>query len=117
MRRMSELRPRSGIAAVLIAIAALATAPKAAADDAQTQAAEALYRQAKALMERGELAEACEKFAASHALEPGLGTLLYLGDCYERSGRFASALETFEAAAQLAEERGDGAREPFASGR
>jgi hypothetical protein len=82
---------------------------------AQAQAAEALFRQAKGLMEQGELEEACEKFAASQALEPGLGTLLYLGDCYERAARFASALATFRAAAELALKRGDTPRYHLAS--
>jgi len=91
-------------------LAALAWAPVASAQSAESQAAEALFRQAKTLMERGDLEAACEKFAASQALEPGLGTLLYLGDCYERAGRFASALSTFREATQLAEERGDAAR-------
>jgi tetratricopeptide (TPR) repeat protein len=99
---------RSSIAGVLAL--ALAWAPRAAAQSAESQAAEALFRQAKALMEQGELDPACEKFAASQALEPGLGTLLYLGDCYERAGRFASALGTFREATTLAEERGDAAR-------
>jgi hypothetical protein len=89
--------------------------PPAAAADAQAQAAEALFRQAKALMEKGELEPACEKFAASQALEPGLGTLLYLGDCHERAGQFASALATFKAAAKLAEERNDDARKNLAN--
>jgi hypothetical protein len=101
---------RGSIAGVLMLIGALAWAPVAAAQSAESQAAEALFRQAKALMDKGEFAAACEKFAASQALEPGLGTLLYLGDCYERAGRFASALAIFREAAKLAEERGDATR-------
>jgi tetratricopeptide (TPR) repeat protein len=76
----------------------------------ESQAADALFRQAKALMEKGDLEPACEKFAASQALEPGLGTLLYLGDCHERAGHFASALATFREASILAEERDDDQR-------
>lgn len=98
------------IGGVLLLLCSVAPAPVAAAQSAESQAAEALFRQAKALMERGQLESACEKFAASQALEPGLGTLLYLGDCYERAGRYASALATFRDATQLAEERGDDAR-------
>lgn len=109
------LERRAPICAAVLAGAVLAAPAIASADDAQTQAAEALFRQAKVLMERGELEEACEKFAASHALEPGLGTLLFLGDCYERSGRFASALQTFEDAAKLAGERDDDSRAHLAS--
>lgn len=103
-------RSQGPFGGVLVLIAALAWAPAANAQSAESQAAEALFRQAKTLMDRGDLEAACEKFAASQALEPGLGTLLYLGDCYERAGRFASALSTFRDATQLAEERGDAAR-------
>lgn len=108
MSRRGWRSSRGSIAGVVALC--LAWAPLASAQSAESQAAEALFRQAKALMEKGELEPACEKFAASQALEPGLGTLLYLGDCYERAGRFASALATFRDATKLAEERGDAAR-------
>lgn len=85
------------------------------AQDAQSQASEALFRQAKGLMAQGQYAEACEKFSASQSLEPGLGTLLYLGDCYEHAGRFASALSTFAEARQFAQSRNDTEREHLAS--
>jgi hypothetical protein len=102
-----------GIAAV-VWLAALTPARQASAQSApasaESQAAEALFRQAKALMDKGELEPACEKFAASQALEPGLGTLLYLGDCYERAGSFASALATFREASTVARERSDESR-------
>jgi hypothetical protein len=96
--------------ALSIALAATSFSPRAIAQTAESQAAEALFRQAKSLMDQGDLEPACEKFAASQALEPGLGTLLYLGDCYERAGRFASALATFREGAKLAEERDDPTR-------
>lgn len=102
---------RSSPGLIVLAFAvALAWAPSVEAQSAESQAAEALFRQAKALMDQGQLEPACEKFAASQALEPGLGTLLYLGDCYERAGRFASALATFREATRLAEQRGDDTR-------
>src|SRR3954471_4210716 len=96
--------------ALSIALAATSFSPRAIAQTAESQAAEALFRQAKSLMDQGHLEPAREKFAASQALEPGLGTLLYLGDCYERAGRFASALATFREGAKLAEERDDPTR-------
>jgi tetratricopeptide (TPR) repeat protein len=94
----------------LVLGASATCAAEARAQSAESQAAEALFRQAKALLDRGDLEPACEKFKASQALEPGLGTLLYLGDCYERAGRFASALLTFREATQLAEQREDEGR-------
>jgi serine/threonine-protein kinase len=86
-----------------------------AQSQAESQAAEALFRQAKSLMAQGQYNEACEKFSASQALEPGLGTLLFLGDCYEHAGRFASALATFNEAQQFAKSRGEEEREHLAS--
>ncbi len=58
-------------------------------------AAEAIFRQATALMDEERFAEACEKFSASEQLDPGLGTLLHLADCYDRAGRTASAWALF----------------------
>jgi tetratricopeptide (TPR) repeat protein len=106
----SSRRLRAAVCASFILGSSGVWAAPATAQTAESQAAEALFRQAKALLEKGELEQACEKFAASQALEPGLGTLLYLGDCYERAGRFASALDTFRAAASLAKEREDAER-------
>jgi hypothetical protein len=54
-----------------------------------------LFEQASALVDQGRFPEACEKFAASQELDPGLGTLLYLADCYDRAGRSASAWALF----------------------
>lgn len=81
---------------------------------ARADAAEALFLQAQQLGQAGKWAQACEKFAASSALEPGVGTLLYLGDCYERLDRYASASKVFSQAAALAAERGDKDRQHVA---
>ena len=110
MLRGSSRRLRAAVCASFILLASGTRVAPAAAQTAESQAAEALFRQAKALLDKGELEQACEKFAASQALEPGLGTLLYLGDCYERAGHFASALNTFRSAATLAKERDDAER-------
>lgn len=66
-------------------------------------------------MAQEKYSEACEKFSASQSLEPGLGTLLYLGDCYERAGRFASALATFQEAQEFSKGRNEPEREHLAS--
>ena len=69
----------------------------------QRATAEALFQQAAELMEQKKYKEACEQFAASQELDPALGTTLYLADCYEQSGKTASAWALFQEAA-------DGAR-------
>lgn len=91
--------------------------PAAAADASDKAAAEALFQQAKTLMDQKQYAEACEKFRVSQELDAGLGTLLHLADCYEKMGRTASAWATFEEAASVAASRGDTNRHDIARGR
>jgi len=50
-----------------------------------------LFQKGVELMAIGKSAEACEKFDSSHQLDPALGTMLRLADCYERTGKTASA--------------------------
>ncbi len=80
---------------------------------AQTQdkvAAEALFEQARQLMTAGSYAEACSKFEQSQRLDPGIGTLLYLADCYEKTKRIASAWATFREGASEARAAGQSDR-------
>jgi hypothetical protein len=106
------------IGKILISLALLLPwAPTPAA--AQTQgknkaAAEALFEEGRRLMAEQRTAVACSKFEASQELDAGIGTLLHLGNCYEKLGRTASAWATFKEAASLATVRGDGERERIA---
>ena len=68
--------------------------------------AELLFVEARALQAAGRTQEACEKFAASQALEPAPGTLLNLAGCYEALGRTATAWATYRQASASALERG-----------
>lgn len=72
--------------------------------------AEALFDEALRLMKAGNHAEACPKLESSQKLDPGIGTLLYLGECYERIGRTASAWATFREAASAADAVGQNKR-------
>jgi hypothetical protein len=86
---------------------ASAWAQTSAPSEADKAAAEALFNQAKAMMDAGNFAPACEKLRASKELDPALGTMLYLGDCYEKANRLASAWMAFEDARRVATERKD----------
>lgn len=82
------------IAACALPGAALAQ-PTAPVDPGQRAAAETLFNEALALLEQGNAAEACPKLEESQRLDAGIGTLLYLADCYRTLGRTASAWGTF----------------------
>ena len=97
----------------------LCTARPAAAEVSagQRATAEALFQQAAELMDQKRFSEACEQFAASQELDPGLGTTLYLADCYEQAGKTASAWALFQEAADGARRAQQADREKIANER
>ena len=80
-------------------------------------AAEALFNQGRDLMTAGKFADACPKFEASQQLDPGLGTMLNLAECYEKTGRTASAWAEYREAIPLARAAGSKARLDLATER
>lgn len=85
---------------------------------AQTKAAaEALFEEGKELRSAGDCAAAIPKFEQSLALDVGVGTLLRLADCYEQTGRLASAWGSFRHAGSLAREQDDPRRAELAEER
>ena len=86
----------------LFAIAATATPARAERTDAET-----FFRAAKMYRDAGNYEEACPRFAASRALEDGVGIALYAGDCEEHLGHTASAWRAFHAAESMAAAKGD----------
>ena len=65
----------------------------------QIAAADALYDEAMDLLDAGKLGEAIPKLEASLALDPtAVGATYQLGDCYENTGRVASAWGKFKEA-------------------
>lgn len=80
-------------------------------------AAEALFDHGVRLMKSGSFTEACPKLEESERIDPAVGTLLYLAECYERSGRTASAWATFREAASLATNSGQAERARTATAR
>ena len=88
--------------------AALALKLGARADAADQKAtAQVLFEQGRHLVEAGKFSEACPKLAESERLDPGIGTLLWLADCYENAGQTASAWAAFKEAAGTAALRHD----------
>jgi hypothetical protein len=88
------------IPALVLALYTSDAAAQASASD--KAAAEALFDQGLRLMKQNSFAEACPKLEESNRIDPAVGTLLYLGECYERVGKTASAWATFREAASLA---------------
>jgi hypothetical protein len=85
------------ILAALLAVSrwAKAQAPEAA----RSVAAQTLFEEGRALMEKSSYAAACAKFEESQRLEAANGTLINLATCYEAVGRRASAWLAFKLAA------------------
>jgi len=93
----------------------LQAAPAAAQND--KAAAEALFDQGVRLMKQNSFSDACPKLEESERIDPAVGTLLYLGECYERVGKTASAWATFREAASLANNSNQADRARVAGGR
>jgi hypothetical protein len=81
--------------------AALGLLPvRAQAQSASKQAAaQSLFEDARKLMNKGDFANACPKFADSQRIDPAPGTEFNLANCYEKAGQTASAWATFKSAA------------------
>jgi hypothetical protein len=108
------LRSRArNLGGVLLAALSL-TRPSSAQEGGEKAAAEALFQLGEREMRAGNYELACPKLEASSKLDPGVGTLLYLGDCQEKQGRLASAWATFRQAMSLAKWRGDSERASLA---
>jgi hypothetical protein len=69
--------------------------------------AEGLFHDGRALIAEHRYKEACDKLASSQKLDPAVGTLLSLGECYLGQGKTASAWLSYRRAVALASERKD----------
>lgn len=78
---------------------ALLGAARAEAQSASAQA-EAMFREGRALIAAGKIAEACAAFESSQQLEPATSTLMNLASCRERNGQLATAWGLFLDAAR-----------------
>ncbi len=102
--------------ALLLAAASMGASRSASAQTVthDTAAAEAAFAEARTLIRKGRYADACPKLETSFALDPALGTLLNLSDCFERTGKTASAWVRYREAAAMAVLQGQREREAIA---
>ncbi|MBK9031583.1 MAG: hypothetical protein IPL61_09660 [Myxococcales bacterium] len=108
---------RGSATAVVLAFLATLAAGAIAQPSEAVQKADELFQQGRALLDAGDAVAACPKFEESQRLDPGLGTLLNLADCYERTGRLGSALTAFRSAEEQARRLGERKRETAAADR
>jgi tetratricopeptide (TPR) repeat protein len=93
------------VVVLLVACLVSLSGPVAAQSASDKAVAEALFQEGRKLLAAGEHLEAAKKFQASQQLDPGIGTLLYTADAFEKAGMLASAWANFreaQAAAQQA---------------
>ena len=114
---MTRWHTRGAAMAFLFASLAEDVTARAQVPGQDPVAAEAAFAEARSLMAQGRAAEACPKLEASYALDPAVGTLLNLGDCFERIGRTASAWVRFRDAAAMAVNQNQREREAVARAR
>jgi hypothetical protein len=81
-------------------------APTEAPSAAASMSAESLFVEGRRLVLLGRYPEGCAKLEQSQALDPAPGTQLNLADCYEKSGRLATAWVAFREAAVAADHAG-----------
>ncbi len=115
----------TNVAAAVTLGAMLVASPGAKADESQTAnarsapsvdagaAAQTLFVEGRRLVAEGRFPEGCAKLEQSDRLDPAAGTQINLADCYEKSGKLASAWILFHEAVVAAQraERADWAEQ------
>jgi hypothetical protein len=91
---------RSALVSLAILMLASTAAAQPTAEDRVL--ATDLFQRGRDLMAEGRILEACDKLAASQALDPSGGTVLNLALCHEQLGRTATAWSEFREAASFA---------------
>ncbi|MGH7279939.1 MAG: hypothetical protein ACRELY_00320 [Polyangiaceae bacterium] len=81
-------------------------APARAQEGSDQAVAQALFDQARELMQKKDYAHACVLLEKSESLDPGGGTLLNLAVCYEGQGSLARAYATYQEALSEAHREG-----------
>jgi len=101
--------PRRALSTSCFALSVLACSVARAGDATPEDlaTARALFQQGSSLVNAGRYAEACPKLELAGRLVRGIGVTLYLGECYERTGRLVSAWQQFDQARTMAEAHSD----------
>ena len=115
MRRPNVTRLAMG--AVIGGSLVLSSAARAEPPKDDVRRADELFQEGRAMMVAGKLPEACVKLEESVRLAGGLGTLINLGACHERSGKLALAYAVFSRSASVARHAGRLDREKEAADR
>jgi hypothetical protein len=97
---------RGRVSSIVGCVCAVALGLQGSAAYAQTKgrdpaAAEALFKAARALVEKGDYAAGCPKFEASLELNPSASTMLNIAQCHEHEGKLATAWEAYQRALVL----------------
>lgn len=100
-------RQRALVGAATLFAAGLGPASAHAQSSADKATAVQLFDEGERLTRLGRIGEACPKFAASNKLDPQLGALMHLADCYAKNGQVASAWGSFREAEEIARLRND----------
>lgn len=111
---MNSLPRRTARAFSLLTIF-LASMPVVGQTDLAT--ARELFQEGRRLASAKDYVSACPKFEESYRLDPGVGTLLNLADCWEQLGRTASAWARFLEVADVTKRLGQSDRERIARAR
>lgn len=101
-----DVARRRALASAALTAAAWLTGSGALAQTAAPKpqdpvAAQALFKTARQLVDKGNYAEGCPQFAASFELYPSASTMLNVAQCHEHDGKLASAWEAYNQALTL----------------
>jgi hypothetical protein len=86
----------TGLAVLAVCATVVTIRTDARADAASERKAEALFREGRGLLERGDVAKGCAKLEASLALVRRASTVLNLADCDERRGQLGRAIARWQ---------------------